>query len=210
VGIASLLATHVPADLNYLLRLIVVPLLLYWAWHWYCPLQGPNSPFVSILVGAAAGLVGLILWIALLAPFVGPGDTPPWSFKAFLLRLLSAGLLVPVFEELMMRGFIFRLTLQWDNARTNKEKRPLHVALNERSINDVNAGNWSWWAVALSTAVFTLGHSLHEWPAAVAYGLFMAFLWISRKDLIACIAAHAVTNIALALYVFATGMWQYW
>jgi hypothetical protein len=58
--------------------------------------------------------------------------------------------------------------------------------------------------------VFTSGHSPHEWPAAVAYGLFMAFLWIARKDLITCITAHAVTNIALAVFVFATGKWQYW
>lgn len=210
VGIASIPAEILAAGPNYLLKLTVVPLLLCWSCRWYCPLRGPHSPLASTLVGTAAGLIGLILWIALLAPFVQPEDTPAWSFHSFLLRLLSAGLLVPVFEEMMMRGFVFRLALQWDQARTNKEQYPVHTALDERSVNDVAPGAWSWWAIALSTLAFTSGHSPHEWPAAVAYGLFMAFLWIARKDLITCITAHAVTNIALAVFVFATGKWQYW
>jgi len=210
VGIASIPAEILAAGPNYLLKLTAVPLLLCWSWRWYCPVRGPHSPLASTLVGAGAGLIGLILWIALLTPFVQPEDTPPWSFHAFLLRLLSAGLLVPVFEEMMMRGFVFRLALQWDQARKSKEKYPVHTALDERSVNEVEPGAWSWWAIALSTLAFASGHSPHEWPAAVAYGLFMAFLWIARKDLITCITAHAVTNIALAVYVFATGKWQYW
>ncbi len=210
VGIAAIPAEYLAAGPNYLLKLTVVPFLIYWSWRWYCPVRGPHSPLGSILIGAGAGLIGLVVWIALLAPFVTPEDSPAWSFNAFLLRLLSAGLLVPVFEEMMMRGFMFRLAYQWDQARTNKEKFPVHVALDKRSINDVAPGAWSWGAVALSTAAFTSGHALYEWPAAVAYGLLMAFLWVARKDLITCITAHAVTNIALAVYVFTTGKWQYW
>lgn len=210
VGIAALLPDSITAEYNYLLRLIVVPALLCWAWRWYCPLKGPRSPLGSVLVGACAGLVGLILWIALLSPFVKPGDTPPWSTQAFVLRLLSAGLLVPIFEELMMRGFVFRLAWQWDQARTNQEKDPLHLALDLRSINTVAPGTWSWAAVGLSTVAFASGHTLPEGPASIAYGLLMAFLWIYRKDLLTCITAHAVTNIGLAWYVFATGKWQYW
>ncbi len=210
VGIATLLSETLPADYNYLLRLLVVSALLCWAWRWYCPLKGPNSPLVSVLVGTGAGLVGLVLWIGLLSPFVTPGDTPPWSSQAFVLRLLSAGLLVPIFEELMMRGFIFRLAWQWDQARTNQEEHPLHLALDQRSINTVPPGSWSWVAIGLSTLAFTSGHTVPEWPASIGYGLLMAFLWIYRKDLLTCIVAHAVTNITLAWYVFATGNWQYW
>ena len=210
VGMASLFPAHLTTEFHYLLRLIVVPFLIAWAWRWYCPLQGPRSPLVSLLIGAGTGLVGLVLWVALLTPFVKAGKTPPWSWQAFTLRLLSAGLLVPIFEELMMRGFVFRLALQWDQAKKNHEGDPLYLALNERSINDVAPGNWSWMAVILSTLVFTSGHAPHEWPAAVLYGLLMTVLWIYRKDLLACIAAHAVTNIALAVYVFSTENWQYW
>lgn len=210
VGIASLHSPHLSVEANYLLRLITVSILLFWAWRWHCSLRGPNSPFVSILVGAGAGLIGMILWIALLSPFVKPGNTPPWSLDAFMLRLLSAGLLVPIFEELMMRGFVFRVALQWDRAKKKSAKDPLHIALDKQSVNEVAPGDWSWVAVVLSTLAFTTGHVLHEWPAAAAFGLFMAFLWTYRKDLITCITAHAVTNVTLALYVFSTGNWHYW
>lgn len=210
VGIASLLSPHLTDTVNYLLRIIAVTILLIWAWRWYCPLRGPHSPLTSVLTGLAAGLAGLALWLVLLTPFVDPADVTPWSSTAFALRLLSAGLLVPVFEELLMRGFLFRLALQWDHARKNKEQEPLLTALDDRSVNDVTPGQWSWMAIALSTLAFMSGHHIQEWPAAVAYGLLMAVLWIRRKDLIVCIAAHATTNIGLACFVFVTGKWQYW
>jgi hypothetical protein len=210
VGIASLPVTLVTTEINYLFRLTLVPLLIVWAWRWYCPLRGPRAPLGSILAGIAAGLVGLFLWIGLLTPFVHAEGASPWSWHGFLLRLVSAGLVVPLFEELMMRGFALRLALQWHQARTAREPEPLHIALDQRSINDVAAGAWSWPAVLLSTAAFTAGHAMAEWPAAVAYGLLMAWLWVSRKDLIACITAHAVTNIALALFVHVTGSWHFW
>jgi len=210
VGIASIAPTYLATDLGYLLRLIAVPLLLAWGWRWYCPLRGPRSLRGSVGVGAVAGLLGLVVWLALLAPFAATADAQPWTSQAFCLRLLSAGLVVPIFEELMMRGFIFRLALQWDRARKDGETDPLHAALDERTVNAVAPGAWSWAAVIVSTLAFASGHALHEWPAAVAYGLLMAGLWINRKDLIACITAHAVTNIALACFVYATGSWQYW
>jgi len=75
VGIASLPVTLVPAQVSYLVRLILVPLLLVWGWRWYCPLTGPCSRRDSILAGTAAGLVGLLLWLALLTPFVHPDGT---------------------------------------------------------------------------------------------------------------------------------------
>ncbi|MGD9949931.1 MAG: CPBP family glutamic-type intramembrane protease [Desulfobulbus sp.] len=210
VGIASIPEEILPMEISYPLRLIVVPLLLAWGWRWYCPITGPRSKLGSIAIGIAAGLFGLVLWIALLAPYTTPSDTKPWSTSAFVFRLLSAGLVVPLFEELMMRGFVLRLALQWDNLRKKYVNAPLHRALDEHSINEVAPGAWSWAAVLISTLAFTAGHTTSEWPAAVAYGLLMALLWIKRQDLVACITAHAVTNVTLAWFVYATGSWQYW
>ena len=210
VGLASIPRDYLSAEASYLLRLVVVPLLLVWAWRWYCSLRGPRSLRGSILVGAGAGLLGLVVWIGLLHPFVTPGEAEPWSMPAFLLRLASAGLLVPLFEELMMRGFLFRFALQWHRAWQNRAGEPLHTALDERSVNEVEPGAWTWPAVLLSMLAFTSGHAPHEWPAAMAYGLLMTLLWIHRQDLISCVTAHAVTNISLALFVFFTGSWHYW
>jgi uncharacterized protein len=210
VGIASISSEILPMEANYALRIITVTLLLVWAWRWYCPLRGPHSALGSILVGSGAGLLGLLLWLAFLFPFVTSGNEQPWSTSSFLLRLLSAGLLVPLFEELIMRGFLLRLALQWDHARKSKEKEPFFIALDEQSVNDVPPGKWSWAAILLSTLAFVSGHAMHEWLAAAAFGLLMAWLWVSRKDLLSCITAHAVTNVALALFVYSTGSWQYW
>jgi uncharacterized protein len=192
----------------YGVRLVVVPVLLWWAWRWFPPLRGPRTAAGSVLIGAAAGLFGLLLWIGLVSPLVEEGNA--WGGTAFGLRLLASGLLVPIFEEMLMRGYFLRLALQWDEARRQGEKHALEVALDERSIMDVQPGAWSWRALALSTAAFTAGHQVVEWPAAVVYGLLMAGLWIVRRDLLSCVVAHAVTNVALAVYVRTTGSWGLW
>lgn len=209
VGLAALPADILSRDVNYGLRLVVVGALLLWARRWYCDLAGPGRLSASLVWGAVAGLVGLVIWVALLAPFVPP-QGEPWAQGAFWLRLVAAGSVVPVFEELMMRGFVFRLALHWGRERRRGGGAALQTALDERSPNEVRPGEWSWTAVLVSTAVFAAGHGVAEWPAAVAYGLLMCFLWAWRRDLASCIAAHAVTNVALALYVLATGNWQYW
>ncbi len=151
-----------------------------------------------------------MIWISLLAPFILHTEKTPWSSTAFLLRLTAAGLLVPVFEELLMRGFVFRLALQWDQARKLGDREPLQTALDDKSVNEVKAGEWSWMAVAISTAAFTSGHQIEEWPASIAFGLLMSFLWVYQKDLLSCVIAQTVTNIALACYVLLTGNWQFW
>lgn len=210
VAIASLVGDLVSTEVNYALRFVVVVLLLAWSRRWYCGLRGPESPGISVVVGLAAGLVGAVLWIGLLTPFVHQQQIQPWSNGSFVLRLAAAGLLVPVFEELLMRGFIFRLALQWDQARRQGDRQALQTALDERAVNDVGPGEWSWLAIAISTAAFTSGHHLQEWPAAIAFGLLMSLLWVYRKDLLSCIVAHAVTNITLAGYVMLTGSWHLW
>jgi len=209
VAIASLPGELLSREVNYGLRLVVVTALLLWARRWYCSLTGPASPLVSVLWGIAAGVAGTGLWVVLLAPFVTASTGSDRPGLSFALRLVAAGLLVPVFEELMMRGYVFRLALQWGRER-KKGGSALQAALDERSLEEVGAGEWSWIAVFVSTLVFTAGHGMPEWPAAIAYGLLMCALWAWRRDLLSCIAAHATTNIVLAAYVWTSGNWQYW
>ena len=195
----------------YVLRLVLVPALLVWAWRWYVPLRGPRSAGISILVGAGVGVLTTVLWIALLAPLrPGPDPEAAWSATAFGLRLAAATLVVPIFEELVMRGFVLRLALQWQaQRRSHSGLAALDAALDER-IDAVAPGAWSWTAIAISCGVFAAGHALSEWPAALAYGAAMAALWIVRRDLVSCISAHAVTNLCLALWVHATDHWALW
>jgi CAAX prenyl protease-like protein len=210
VAIASIPADVLSREINYGLRLVAVSALLIWARRWYCCLTGPGSPLVSAACGVAVGVVGAGLWVALLTPFVSAEAPAAWSGLSFALRMVAAGLLVPVFEELMMRGYVFRLALQWGRERSKGTAQAFQTALDERSLEEVKPGEWSWIAVAVSTLVFTAGHGMPEWPACIAYGLLMCALWVWRKDLVSCIVAHATTNIVLAVYVWTSGNWQYW
>lgn len=210
VGIASIPSDWLPVEWNYLARIVVVPLLLIWAWNWYVPLTGPRNRWGSALTGIGAGLFGTVLWVILLLPFVDPYGGDPWSYFGFGLRLLSASLIVPVFEEIVMRGYIFRVALQWDQARRRWKENALDIALEKSEIGKVKSGAWSVWAVIISTVAFTLGHHAVEWPAAIVYGVLMSWLWIARKDLLSCIVAHGTTNLSLAIYVYSTGKWGLW
>lgn len=199
VGCAALPLDPAP---NYAVRLVATAAAIAWAWRKYGSVFGPGSKAVSTLAGIGAGLVGVAVWIPLVGLFTEPGGEP-WTDTAFALRLVAAGTLVAFFEEMALRGFVLRLVVQWQRHGEDE-------ALEKRSVHDLEPGAWTPLAVGISTVLFAAGHGLAEMPAAVAYGLLMAGLWIWRKDLWTCIVAHAVTNIALALYVRSQGAWHLW
>ncbi len=208
VGVA-ILAAPLGRELDYLLRIAACGAALLWARRHWVPLSGPRSASGSLAWGAAAGLLGTALWAVLLAPLAGA--TPvAWSGTAFALRLLASATLVPLFEELLMRGYLLRLLVQWDEARRSGSARPLAEAMGGRSIAEVAPGAWTPWVVAGSSLLFAAGHRPEQWPAALAYGLLMCALWIVRRDLLSCVFAHAVSNATLGLWVLATGQWQLW
>lgn len=203
------LFSGIPAEWRYSLAIIVVSAILIRFRRRYMPLTGPGSTFMSVVWGLLCGLFGVVIWILLLLPFAEI-NANEWGPLAFYLRLLAASILVPVFEELLMRGYIFRFTYQWCRQRRINKKKALDRTFNDHCINHFQPGAWSVAAVLFSTAAFTLGHQMHEWPAAFFYGLLMVLLWVKRKDLIACMVAHGTTNFALGLYVYFTKQWQLW
>jgi len=215
VGIASLSQDRIPVEVSYIIKIITVPLLLYWAWKWYVPVTGPKKISGSIGYGIIFGVAGLVVWCLLLAPFIDMNGEP-WTGPGFLLRLFSASLIVPVFEEMFIRGYVFRAAYQWDLNRRDvsrkNKKFASHVnrTLDDNCINDVKPGAWSLMAIIISTIAFTAGHLPVEWVAAIAYSTLISILWIIRKDLLSCMVAHGTTNLTLALYVYFTGQWGFW
>jgi len=187
--------------------LTIIPLL--WYWKYYVPFKGPKSPLVSVLIGIPAGVLGAVLWVLLLRPFVDPAGEP-YSNCAFVLRMVAAGLLVPIFEELLTRGLLLRAAVQWDNLRKKGVKDPLGEVFDACSIANVQPGQITMLAVIISTVGFAAGHTMPEWPAAIVYGLLMVGLWVTRKDLLSCIIAHGTTNIALGIFAKTTGQWGLW
>jgi hypothetical protein len=209
VVIASLPAGLLTQAWRSSIQIILTTGALFWYWKYFVPIKGPKSPSVSVIIGIPAGILGAILWVLLLKPFVDPAGTP-YSNYAFALRMGAVGLLVPVFEELLTRGLILRAAVQWDNLRQKGVDNPLDEALNSCSIAQVQPGQITTLAVIISTVGFAAGHTMAEWPAAIAYGLLMVALWVIRKDLLSCIIAHGTTNIALGFFAKATGQWGLW
>lgn len=195
---------------SYALRITAAAAALYWGARHYVSLLGPRSTAGSVGAGALAGVIGIALWLTLLLPFVDDNAAAPWPAAGFALRLIATSLLVPVFEELLMRGYVLRVAVLWDRARRAGVPDPLVAAMDRDSIEDVEPGAWTPLAVAISTVLFAVGHTPAEWPAACAYGALMAGLWIVRRDLLSCVIAHAVTNAGLALYVLQSGQWALW
>jgi len=209
VGVLSLPESAVPKPIAYALATIASGAALAWGWRWLLPLRGPGAPAASVAAGILAGVVGTALWIAIKAPFYDAGGEP-WAPAAFWARVVASSTVVPVFEELLFRGWLLLGAVQWDELRRAGAKDPLGDALHERSVRDVAPGSWTPAAVAVSTLAFAAGHAPGEWPAAIAYGLLMVGLWVARKDLLSCVVAHATTNATLALWAWRTGQWAVW
>ena len=58
-------------------------------------------------------------------------------------------------------------------------------------------------------AILRLGlypSAVSRWTAGVIYNWWL----VRTKSLGDCVLAHAVTNLALGIYVVAAGQWQYW
>lgn len=109
---------------------------------------------------------------------------------AFLaVRFFGLVILVPVMEELFWRSFLLRYV-------TKPEFWTLRV------------GEFSWAAFFIVAGLFGLAHP--EWLVAVLTAMAYALLLKYTRSLFACVVAHAVTNLALGVYVMRTGDWSYW
>jgi len=120
-------------------------------------------------------------------PFRPEGVLPPWLAIGF--RLLGAVVVVPVFEELFWRSWLIRVLVA-DRFRT------------------VPVGTFTWGSFLITVAGFGLTH--REWLAGLICGAALNLLLYWRKDLFACIVAHAVANAALAAWVLSQRAWQFW
>lgn len=155
-----------------------------------------------LLPAVAVGLAVFAQWVLLdryvnyyrlggraaLNPFEAVAD--PALRAAFLVaRFYGLALVVPFMEELFWRSFLLRY-------------------LTDSDFEKVPVGEFSWAAFALVASAFALSHP--EWLPALVTACAYALLLRSTKSLFACVVAHAVTNLALGLYVVASGQWHLW
>lgn len=154
-----------------------------------------SEPFVlqSWILAVVIGLGAIAIWIAI-DPFYPklsesqPFDpTGQWMFIGF--RLVGAIVVVPLMEELFWRAFLIRWLVNPDFKR-------------------VPVGTFTWLSFAVTVGLFGLEHN--EWLAGLICGALYNWLYYKRKDVFACIVAHAVSNAALAAWVLSRGDWKFW
>jgi CAAX prenyl protease-like protein len=167
------------------------------AWRDLAPRPGPGVLALAIALGLAVAF----LWVGLdgrypIPKFLGtrtgfdPNVLPPAARWAFLaVRFAGLVALVPLIEELFWRSFLMRWVI-------NPE------------FTQVPIGRVTPAAGAVTSGLFALAHP--EWLPALLTGLAWAWLVWRTKSLSACVASHAAANLALGLYVVATGDWKFW
>jgi len=170
-------------------------------------------PFELSFLAIPVGLVGVVLWIAIcnlgleraaLEPFGLSGFIPARAgFDPFrhiadqssqyiflLLRFSLLALLVPIAEELFVRGFLIRYieTPDWWT---------------------VSLANLSLRSVAMASVYGVITHPGEALAALVWFSL-VSWLMLRKGNLWDCVAAHCVTNFALGIYIVTFGAWHLW
>jgi CAAX prenyl protease-like protein len=156
-----------------------------------------------LLPALAVGLLTFAEWVVLdrlvLYPHLGartalnPFDAiadPALRGLFLAVRFYGLVLMVPVMEEVFWRSFLLR------------------YATDQERWASLPLGTFSAFAFILVAAMFAASHP--EWLVAGICGMLYAGLLRWTGSLFACVVAHGVTNLALGIYVLATGDWKYW
>jgi CAAX prenyl protease-like protein len=187
--------------LAYAAKLTIVVLVAWWyraTWRDFRPAPTWRALVLAIVTGLVVwglwiGLEGRYPMFAILGKRVGfntdrlaPGMR--WAFLS--VRMLGLVVVVPLVEELFWRSFLMRWLIDPDNWWK------------------VPVGQVTLLAAGATSAAFALAHP--EWLPALLTGLLWAALLWRTSSLAACAVSHATANLALGLYVIATGDWKYW
>ncbi len=172
-----------------------------------------HFPLKLSLLSVPVGVIGVVLWIALCElhleksfyalvglnslasvrpafnPFESIADES--SRTLFLvLRFSLLALLVPIVEELFVRGWLVRWVhdVNWES---------------------VNLRGLSWGALLAPSIYGVVTHPTEAIAAILWFGL-VTWLMHRTGNLWDCVMAHAVTNLLLGVYVVRYSAWHLW
>jgi CAAX prenyl protease-like protein len=153
----------------------------------------------ATLAACGVGLLVFALWIrmdwALTAAAAPQGFNPTLlpgrtiQIVMVLFRMAGAVLIVPLMEELFWRSFLIRYII-------------------DKNFENVPPGTFTWVSFLLTVVLFGFEH--HYILAGMMAGVFYNLLLYRTRSLAQCVLSHAVTNLALGIYVVSTGKWQFW
>jgi CAAX prenyl protease-like protein len=206
---------------TYATKALVVAVMLYLFWPAYTRVR-----WNGWWLGAIVGVVGIFQWVGMqrwlqeswpavvegmtfvpttarqwLANHFKPGPdvfdptkvftSPVALYSFYALRICGAVLVVPVMEELFWRDFLWRTV----------------ISPNDFKLAQV--GEWDWRAFAVVCVAFSFVHG-NWWLTSIVWAAMVGALLVYTKSLGACIVAHAVTNLLLAVYVLRWRDWAFW
>ena len=170
-------------------------------------------PAIDLRVRHAWGTLGIgvavfAVWIA--PDVLFPGYRHHWMFEnpvfgtaassldaasrantgVLALRTLRAVAIVPVVEELFWRAWLMRWL----------------IAADFRSVPLGTYTRAPFWTVAV---LFALEHGPY-WDVGLMAGIVYNWWMVRTRSLGDLIAAHAITNACLSVYVVTAGKWEYW
>jgi CAAX prenyl protease-like protein len=175
----------------------VVAVLFAYRRH-YPELAWRTIRWPGILSPVAVGVLVLVLWVSLDAPWmqigaaagfnpVGEDGQTDWMLVAW--RIAGAALVVPVMEELFWRSFLMR----WLERKDFMDVVPAAVGAK---------------AIIVTVILFGVEHNL--WLAGMVAGIAYSVVYMRSGNLWSAILAHATTNGLLGVWVVATASWTYW
>lgn len=191
-----------PTALYYMypVKTIVVGYLLYRYRKEYNEISFKElSTIPTTLAVFCVGVLVFALWIQMdwtLGSSATPAGFNPALFTnktvqivMTFFRIAGAVLVVPLMEELFWRSFLIRYIIN-----NNFIKVPI--------------GTFTWASFLLTIVLFGAEHNYFY--AGVMAGVVYNLILYKTRSVTQCVLAHAVTNLALAIYVITTGQWQFW
>ena len=192
----------------YALKMAVGACVLAWVWPHIRELRWSlNIPSLLVGTGVFAIWVGLDGYYPTLTevfshknpsaesdpvwnPFTFFSGSPGWAWFYVGIRIVGTMLVVPPIEEAFYRSLIYRAI-----ASPDFERFPL--------------SHFSAKAFVLTSLVFGLMHP-NQWVAGILCGLAYQGLVLRCGHLGEAVAAHAVTNLLLGIWVVWKGAWHFW
>ncbi len=171
--------------------LVGVGVLIMWVGidTWYPHLDAVMDQYVNPLFSRLGFKTGAVKPPTVWNPHLvfGEGTALAWSFV--VIRILGSTLVVPPLEEVFYRSFLYRYVARPD-------------------FQEASYGVFLWGPFLITALLFGFTHN--QWLAGILCGFAFQGLVIWKGRLDDAIAAHAITNFLLGLWVIWKGAWQFW
>jgi len=183
----------------YPIKALTAGFMLYVFREHYCELVFKDLINLQSSLGACGvGLLVFVFWINMdwtlgsgaplgFDPTLLPGRTEQITLTS--IRVVGAVVVVPLMEELFWRSFLIRYII-------------------DKNIENVRIGTFTWSSFIFTVVLFGLEHNYFY--AGIMAGCFYNILLYRTRSIAQCVLAHAVTNLALSIYVVSKGEWQFW